>query len=568
MGASSIRGTAEAGGAQVAPASARAFKSSLRARVLKSSLREADVAAERAGSVWLVRIMESGQSLNGPVYTPELLRASPSIFEGAPVYSFQFGDKARLKRGASKDQKAAQGLNHLPEQVKEADSRGLVGNMVGALEGVHFNEADQALDAYLVVYDADTRTLLREAHDAGHIGDGAQKNVLGLSIDAQGEKAEDGRTVQRFTAATSVDLVTTPAAGGRIRRLIEAALNPDEPPVAEETNMAATPTTTTLMPQALAAAAPTGAPAAPAPTPAPATLQASAIPAPAPAAAPAPAVTVKEGAGAATAAKVKELADRLAGATDQEMPAIMAAIGDLVAGGKAPAAPMAEGDKFAQLTAGVKGLHEAVKGDAKLRESVEGFAKLAGVELAAPAGDPKDRLIESLQATIRENAIQREMATLAGTLGLREGVLPDVVRLANMGAVQVSPDGKTVSGLSEALKEAVSTRPYFLRESATAAAPAQAPTTPAPAAAPAAPAAAPTIAGMQVTKLAESAGAPRPRGQAVPLRESVQDAPAMTDAQALSRYKSLIPAMRSGNVSALAEGTCLRKRHNIAVQAE
>jgi hypothetical protein len=291
---------------------------------------------------------------------------------------------------------------------------------------------------------------------------------------------------------------------------------------------------------------------------------------------------MKEGAGAAVAAKVKELADRLAGSTDQEMPAILAAIGELVAGGKPPAAPggppgMAEGDKFAALAAGMKGLHEAVKGNASLRESVEGVAKVAGVDLA-PAGDPKDRLIESLQATIRESAIEREMAKVAGTLGLREGVLPDVVRLANMGSVKVSPDGKAVTGLVEALTECVSTRPHFLRESAPAGAPAAAPAagattpaptpTPAPAAAPAAPAAPTTIAGMQVTKLAESAGAPRPRGQAVTLRESVTEAPAMTNEQAMSRYKSLIPAMRAGNVSALAEGTCLRKRHGIAVQAE
>lgn len=202
------------GGVATAQPPAHAFKSALAVRVqgFREAAGEGDLPT---GSVWLVRLLEAGQSLNGPVYLAESVKAAAPVFEGAPVYHYSFTDPAD---GTS---------DHVPNEVQEAAPGGLVGNQVGSLEGVHWNEEAQALDGFLKLYDAPLREKFLAAYQLGDIGEGGSRDTFGLSIDAYGDTNDEGEVI-RFTAANSVDVVSTPAAGGRIRRLV-AALQAKQP---------------------------------------------------------------------------------------------------------------------------------------------------------------------------------------------------------------------------------------------------------------------------------------------------------------------------------------------------
>lgn len=441
------------------------------------------------GRRWGVTIIAAGPSLNNVNYPAEALREAVPIFEGAKVFAYEFAKKGKPK--AEHD--------HLPDEVKAQDQRGLFGNAVGVLEGVHFNEETQTLDGDLVVVDPDVRTKMLEALDAGKLGADNGANLFGLSIDATGTKTPDGASLERFISATSVDLVTTPAAGGRINRLIEAV---QEDPVA---------TTKTADIKAAAPAAP-AAPAA-VPTGAPADGK---RPEPAAPAAP-PGLPIQpvqeDGTAPAKAATISALADRLAGATPTEQEAILKKIAQECqpmsqpASASTPSQPAAPAPS-PQMTEAAKRLAESVdKLPANLRESARVLAGGLGVNLQE--ADRRDQTITSLQETIKAMAIENEMGRVASSLNLREGVIPDVMKLADLSTVQVAMDNRSVSGLREAVEAVVKSRPWLVAESKTAA-PAAPPSAGAPAPAPAAPA-----------RARESA--PAPLGQAVAFRESAPD---------------------------------------------
>lgn len=191
-----------------AAATSRAFKATLqpRLRAYREAAEDGDLPE---GSVWLVRVIEAGKSLNGPVYTAGALREAVGIFESVPVFVYSLdGSPTSADAG------------HLDDEIAAVASGGLVGHQVGSLEGVHFNEEAQALDAYLKLYDKTLRERMVAAYELGDIGEGGERDVFGLSIDANGDQDPETGEVIRFTAATSVDVVNRPAAGGRVRRLI------------------------------------------------------------------------------------------------------------------------------------------------------------------------------------------------------------------------------------------------------------------------------------------------------------------------------------------------------------
>jgi hypothetical protein len=210
----------EASEAQVSGAALR-FKTSLRLRL--QSFKEAVATGEiPEGTIWLVRIIEAGQSLNGDTYTDAALKASVAVFEGAPVFNYAWSEDP-----------AAKDAGHLPDEISAIDSRGLTGNQVGSLEGVHFNEQARALDAYLKVYDSTLRERMVTAFKLGDIGEGGKRDTFGLSIDALGDRDEHGNVTQ-ITTANSVDLVSKAAAGGRIRRLVAAQEQDEDERLTEE----------------------------------------------------------------------------------------------------------------------------------------------------------------------------------------------------------------------------------------------------------------------------------------------------------------------------------------------
>lgn len=199
------RGTSGSSG----PGVSRPFLASHRLRL--QSFREAVASGDLPeGTIWLVRIIEAGQSINGKNYTAEALREAAPVFEGVTVQNYSWS-------GNPADEDA----DHLPENAG-ATSGELQGNKIGALEGVFYNEEAQALDGFLKVYDADFREALLTAFKLGDVGEGGKRDTFGFSIDAAGVEDEN-QNVIAITEAHELTAVNKPAAGGRIRRLVASA---------------------------------------------------------------------------------------------------------------------------------------------------------------------------------------------------------------------------------------------------------------------------------------------------------------------------------------------------------
>lgn len=152
-----------------------------------------------------VRILRAGLSINRNFYPDAALREAVPLFEGARVIVKDDGEHLRSR---GRDPRAVlgrvTGVTFVPGPTTDS----------GALEAVF--EAIDPADPMIV--------RLREA---------AQRSMLdlfGLSIDARAKftEARGIRTVTRFTAVNSVDLIVEPGAGGRVLDVLEAADNTRE----------------------------------------------------------------------------------------------------------------------------------------------------------------------------------------------------------------------------------------------------------------------------------------------------------------------------------------------------
>ena len=152
-----------------------------------------------------VRVVRAGLSLNRNYYPDAALREGAPLFEGARVI---------VKADAE----------HLASRGKDPRA------VLGRLTGVHFVAGpgpDQgALEAVFEAIDpADPMIVrLREAVSR------QMADLFGLSIDARATftEAKGVKTVKRFTAVNSVDLIVEPGAGGRVLDVLEAADTTDE----------------------------------------------------------------------------------------------------------------------------------------------------------------------------------------------------------------------------------------------------------------------------------------------------------------------------------------------------
>jgi len=188
--------------------------------VIAESLRFTDALelkeGQEPGSEWGVVILgpESGddivieegrtyiRSKNGRLYAEEALQASVSMWDGVKVFDGHLTD-------AEFEQK--QGM------------RSVASEWLGVITNPSFNKGAHQLEGVLKIVDERLRKKMMSAK---------QQNVLdkiGLSIDALGEgvskaiKALGGavyQVVETITKALSVDVVSDPAAGGRLARLI------------------------------------------------------------------------------------------------------------------------------------------------------------------------------------------------------------------------------------------------------------------------------------------------------------------------------------------------------------
>lgn len=160
-------------------------------------------AADRSGREADCLLIVAGLSQNGRLYPAETLRAAAPLFEGCPAYA----DHVR------------------PGTVTPVVGRS-VRDVVGRFVGVRFERREvggrvvEGLFGRLRVVAPWLQETLREATDM------AMLDIVGLSINAKGEIARvehDGQMVEavmRIISVNSVDVVTEPAAGGRIVQLV------------------------------------------------------------------------------------------------------------------------------------------------------------------------------------------------------------------------------------------------------------------------------------------------------------------------------------------------------------
>lgn len=154
------------------------------------------------GSRWSVRVIRSGTSENGNEYPPVVLEAAVPLFEGVPVFAVSDSQHLKAERDVSRM------VGRITEPTYERD--GTAGEIRAVPDVIH---PEGELGQWLV-----------SAHRRG------LKDMFGLSIVAEGRSKYGSRKVTAISKVLSVDLVVSPAAGGRILSLIEAsAMLPDDP---------------------------------------------------------------------------------------------------------------------------------------------------------------------------------------------------------------------------------------------------------------------------------------------------------------------------------------------------
>ncbi len=152
---------------------------------------------DKTGSDWDVLIIAAGMSKNGKEYPLEVLHADSNVFEGVPVH-------------------AARGADHSSEE------RG-VESMVGFIKEGSIKNVPEGIRGTMHISDPDLRVKLLDWHEEGVLDD-----MVGLSIVAEGMFELDPATkrlkVTKLLSGESVDLVRTPAAGGKILDVKESEM--------------------------------------------------------------------------------------------------------------------------------------------------------------------------------------------------------------------------------------------------------------------------------------------------------------------------------------------------------
>lgn len=169
-------------------------------------------AAASAGRRWFAELVQSGKDLNGAQRTPEMLRAAAGLFEGRPVKVLPAVDNM--------------GRPIVDHQASEAANGREVLNTIGTLENVRYD--DQAFggvgglvgDVVLMDKVAAAEEIRARLESFERDG-GLAKHTLGLSFNGWGRKDASGNEV--IDSVESVDVVTHPAAGGRIAHRLAAS---------------------------------------------------------------------------------------------------------------------------------------------------------------------------------------------------------------------------------------------------------------------------------------------------------------------------------------------------------
>lgn len=175
----------------------------------------APVQTDKTGRVWEAVLIQAGTSKNRRYYSPKVLKAAVPLFEGLKAQAYQYGNTLPA-------------YNHLPGSVdglKQGFALNTVGFFKNARYGTFTTREGKTGEGILAEFHvlpshAWLSENLKYAYDHNH------ENILGFSIDARGfgrEGVVGGETVQiveKIEAAASTDVVSVPAAGGRVLRLV------------------------------------------------------------------------------------------------------------------------------------------------------------------------------------------------------------------------------------------------------------------------------------------------------------------------------------------------------------
>ncbi len=177
--------------------------------------------ADPEGREWDVALIRSGWSKNRRGYSDPVLETAAPLFENAKVCAYEVGKSS----GAPHD--------HLPGDVEDAlAAHGLdcSANTVGFVDGARFGEftdskgaRQRGIVAKYHVIDPVMRGKLLAAWKAG------RRDLLSFSINAEGDATpviHDGQpaaNVRNIRKVNSIEVVTEPAAGGEVLRLVASA---------------------------------------------------------------------------------------------------------------------------------------------------------------------------------------------------------------------------------------------------------------------------------------------------------------------------------------------------------
>jgi len=160
------------------------------------------VASVRPG-VYRARLIRAGKALDGRIWTAKALKAAVENgkFEGRPV-------KVMVFQGKYGDIE-----NHLPDGVASAS---LFGNQVGFVRGATWDDKEQSVYGSVWITDPSRRSLIDTMLEQ-------ELELPGMSIYATGKVSASNEVVS-IEDVDSMDLVTFPAADGRILQALTASV--------------------------------------------------------------------------------------------------------------------------------------------------------------------------------------------------------------------------------------------------------------------------------------------------------------------------------------------------------
>lgn len=172
------------------------------------------------GRLWEIVALREGWSKNGKFYTRACVQGAVPLFEGLRVCAYGWSPSGSSNAG------------HVPDGVRAAAAgRGLVLNEIGLTSAPTCRLAEDGraeVVATLTVVDPTMQARLRETWQAD------RSRVPGFSIDGAGDvsagvaEGRRGWIVNRLTSLTELTLVSEPAAGGAVRRLVAGNIHTNE----------------------------------------------------------------------------------------------------------------------------------------------------------------------------------------------------------------------------------------------------------------------------------------------------------------------------------------------------